>query len=330
MIAFISPSSGSGALFHHRIDNAKKIFENLGFKVKEFPTTRKFLDGNAGTPEERVADIHSAFEDPQVKAIICNIGGLSCNELLDLIDYNVIRKNPKIFCGYSDITLLHHAFHKKTDLITFYGPAVMTQFAEFPRPLEYTLNHFFKVVSNINPIGKIEPSKEWTDEVLDWSQKDDLKRPRKMNKNEGYVWIKQGKISGKIFGGCLPSILQLKGTKYDVEYDNKILLIETPEGQDFKKGEPLDYVASQIVDLKNIGIFDKIIGLIIGRGFGYSQQEREKLKEIIMKHTKKYDFPVLFNADIGHSDPMITIPLNVKVTLDSENNIFSIDEGAVI
>jgi len=328
-IAFIAPSSGLGGLYQHRVDNAKKALINLGFKVKEFPTTRKFLnDGTSGNQEDKIRDIHKSFEDPEVKAIVCTIGGLSSNELLRKIDYNIIKNNPKIFCGYSDITLLHHAFLKKTSLCTFYGPMVMTQFGEYPEPFKYTINHFLKAVSGT--IGRIEASSEWTDELLDWSKKEDIQRSRKRYNNEGFVWIKKGKAKGKIIGGCLYSLLQLKGTEFDCDYKDKILFIETPEGQDFTKGEPLGYVDSQIMDLRNAGVFDKIQGLIVGRGFGYTDKEKLKFKEIIIKHTQKYDFPVLFNADIGHTDPIITVPLNVEVTLDSENNLFSIDESGVM
>jgi muramoyltetrapeptide carboxypeptidase len=157
-----------------------------------------------------------------------------------------------------------------------------------------------------------------------------MKRQRKMEKNKGHIWIRAGIANAPIVGGCLYSLLQLKGTVFDIDYKGKILFIETPEGQDVKKGEPLPFVDSQIIDLKNAGVFDKINGLIVGKGYGYSEQEREYFKQIIVNHTRDYDFPVLFNVNIGHADPIITLPLNVKVTLNAENNVFSIDESGVI
>ncbi len=328
-IAFIAPSGGLGGLVPHRVENARKFLESKGFKVKEFPTSRSIKGNSSATPQERVEDIHNAFKDPEVKAIICTTGGLSSNELLDLINYKLIKENPKIFCGYSDISVLHYAFLKKANLTTFYGPAAMTQFGEFPQPLEYTYNYFIKAVSETKPIGRIIPSEKWTDELLDWRYKEDLKRPRKLYPNKGFLWIKKGKVSGRIVGGCLSSILKLKGTKFNTDYADKILFIETPEGQDFTKGEPLNYVDSQVMDLRNTGVFSKIKGLIVGRGYGYTKEERKDFEKIIKKHTESYNFPVLFNVDIGHSDPMITIPLGVKVTLDSSKNLFSIDEIGV-
>jgi len=330
-IAIVAPSASLGALFPHRVQNAVIALTKLGFKVITYPTTEKNLDGNAGTPEERAKDLQNAFENVNVRAIICNIGGITSNQILKHLNFKSIRKNPKIFCGYSDITILHYALAKKASLTTFYGPCAMTQFGEYPKPLSYTVEYFLKSLTKSEPIGEVLPSEEWTDEVLDWKQKLDLTRPRKLKFNDdAHIWIKKGNAKGKIIGGCLYSLLQLKSTKYDLDYKDKILFIETPEGQDFSKGETLSYVDSQITDLTNADIFDKIKGLIVGRGFGYTKEEREKFKQIVEKHTNDYNFPVLFNVNIGHTDPIITLPINIEVTLDSDKNKFVIEEAGVI
>ncbi len=329
-IAIIAPSGGLGAIFPHRVDNGIKALRDLGFQIKEYPTVRKISDlGDSGNPDERAKDIHDAFEDKKIKAIICSIGGIAANSVLNKIDYNIIKKNPKIFCGYSDITLLHHAFLKKAGLITFYGPCLMTQFGEYPKPWDYTEDYFYKSLIKGN-LNQIEPSKKWTDEILDWNEKKDLERPRKLFDNEGYIWLKKGKVIGKITGGCLYSLLQLKGTKYEPDYNKKILFIETPEGQNFNKGEPLEYVNAQLRDLMNSGVFDRISGLIVGRPFRYNKEEIQKFKKIILDNTKEYNFPILYGVDIGHTDPMITLPLGVEVTLDSSKNLFKINEQGVI
>jgi muramoyltetrapeptide carboxypeptidase LdcA involved in peptidoglycan recycling len=331
IIAVISPSSGLGNICKHRIISGINALEKLSFEVKEYPTSKKINDeGSAGTPQERADDICAAFESQDVKGIICSIGGLSANEVLDKIDYNVIKKNPKIFCGYSDITLLHHALYKKANLITFYGPNLMTQFGEYPIPFEYTVSYFLKALT-IPEIGVVKASKFWTDEVLDWYGKKDLLRKRNCYENvDGHLWLRKGKASGKITGGCLYSLLQIKGTEYEINYEQKILFLDIPEGQSIAKGTPIEYVNSQLMDLRNAGVFDKIKGLIVGRGFGYTQNENLRLRNLILKHTNNYNFPVLTNVNIGHTDPIITLPLNVNVTLDFENDIFSIDENGVI
>ena len=205
----------------------------------------------------------------------------------------------------------------------------MTQFGEHPAPIQYTIDYFKKALMSTEPIGNVHPSMEWTDEVLDWGQKKDLERPRQLVPHEGYIWVKEGKGSGNIVGGCLYSVLQMKGTTWDLPYENTVLCLEVPEGQSFNTGTPLAYVDSQLMDLRNAGIFDGIQGLVVGKPFKYSEQEQHKFIDIIKKHTQDYNFPVLANVNISHTDPIITLPLGVKVTLDSYKNIFSIDETGV-
>lgn len=328
-IAVIAPSSGLGGVFPHRLDNGIKALKDLGFRVKEFPTARSKYNGDSGTPEQRAKDVMDAFLDEEVKAILCTIGGLSCNALLRLLDYESISQHPKIFCGYSDITVLHYALGSRSKLVTFYGPAVLTQFGEFPKPLDYSVQYFFKALCSIEPVGRVLPSEKWTEESLDWSKKLDLTRARKLQDNEGYVWLKEGKVSAPIVGGCLHPMSRTRGTVFDADYRKKILLIETSEGEDFSKGSPLGKVDSYLQDLVNVGVFDKIKGLVFGRPYGYTTEQREQMKQIVLKHTQPYKFPVLYNLDIGHTDPIITIPLNAQVSLDSKKNLFSIDESGV-
>ena len=321
IIGIIAPSAGLAAIFPHRLDNAIKFFESQGYKIKEFSCTRKNNGWESAPAEERAKDIMGAFLDKEVKAIICSIGGNTINKTLKYLDFKRIKENPKIFIGYSDISVLHYALHKKCGFSTFYGPCAMTQFGEYPLPLEYTLKYFSKAVVE-GQIGVVKASEKWTDEILDWSQKKDLERARELKKNEGFEWLKEGIAEGKIIGGCLHSILHLIGTEYWPEHKDKILFIETPEGQDFTKGEPLAEVDAQLCDLKLSGIFDEIKGLIVGRPFGYTDEEKQKFKEIILDNTKDYDFPILYGVDVGHTDPQITIPLGSKVKLNSKQNNF--------
>ncbi|MEM3405864.1 MAG: LD-carboxypeptidase [Candidatus Pacearchaeota archaeon] len=246
------------------------------------------------------------------------------------LDFDLIRKNPKIFCGYSDITTLHFALYTKCNFITFYGPTAIAEFGEKINFEKYTEEYFFKAVASNLPIGKVSPSEKWTDcRKANWLKKEDLRLKREYKKNKGYEWLRKGKAEGKIIGGCITSMMHTKGTEYWPDFSEKILLLETPEGESFFKGEPLSNIDGFLADLRLLGILKKIKGLIFGRGFGYSDDEIEKLKEIILFNTRGFDFPILYGLDIGHTDPKITIPLGVSVTLDSEKNIFSIDESGV-
>jgi len=323
IIAFVSPSAGLAPFAMHRIDIAKKFFEDKGYVVKISDHALENNDYVSSSAQERAGDINKMFDDKEVKMIICTIGGNHSNQILKYLDYELIKNNPKIFVGYSDITVLHNAILTKSELATYYGPCVMTQFGENPKVLDYTWEYFEKVLINNEKNIEIEPSKEWTEELLNWFEKDDLKRERKLEKNSGYNWLKKGKAKSFLWGGCIPSINHLIGTEYLNKPDDSIFFIDIPEGEQFDKGLSIDSLDSYLADLDNLGIFNKIKGLIIGRPFHYSDEDLEKLKVIILKYTEGENYPILMNVNLGHTDPVITLQYGAKIILDSEKNIFS-------
>ncbi|GIW65574.1 MAG: LD-carboxypeptidase [Candidatus Parcubacteria bacterium] len=326
-IGLISPSAPLAGLVPHRTKRAIKMLNNMGFKVKIGKNALNITGYTAGSPKERAEDINLFFKDKEVKAIICFIGGNHSNQVLKYLDFNLIKKNPKIFVGYSDATVLHFAFYTQANLITFYGPAALTQFAENPRILPYTEEYFKKALMEDKPIGVIKPSSCWTYEILDWFKKEDLRRPRKMKKNKGWQWLKQGKVEGPILGGCITSMMHLRGTKYWPDFTNKILFWEIPESDnDFTRGERIENIDSYLTDLELSGIFKKVKGMIIGRFFGYSDKEKKEAIRLVKIRTTGYKFPILANVDIGHTDPILTIPLGVKAVIDCSKNLFEIVE----
>jgi len=327
-IGIVSPSSGLADLAPHRLDNAIKFLKDKGFKIKEFPTTRKRSGWESASAEERAKDLMEAFEDEGVKAIVCSIGGNTANKILKYLDFDKIKNNPKIFCGYSDASVIHYALNTQANLVTFYGPCMMVQFGEYPETLSYTWEHFLKATSGI--IGEIKASERWTDEILNWFEKEDLKRPRELKENKGFEWLRKGEATGKIIGGCISSIVHLRGTKFWPEHKDRILLVEIPEGQEFDQGEPVEVVDAILADLELSGVFRDIKGLIIGRPFRYDKEQINDLKRVVLENTKDYNFPILFNVDIGHTDPQITIPLGVEVKIDSNKNTFNIEESGII
>lgn len=328
-IGLVSPSSALAGLLPHRVERGKKMLEDLGFKVVIGKNALKVKDWTAGTAQERADDINSFFADKNIKAIISFIGGFHANQIIELLDYKMIKKNPKIFMGYSDITVLHFAFHTQANLMTFYGPAVLTQFADNPELNPYTKEYLEKALMSDQPIGQIYPSKEWTDEVLNWFEKKDLERPRKFKPNPGWSWLKPGQAEGELFGGCLTSMLHLRGTKFWPNFKNKIFFWEIPESSaDITKGEPLGRVDAHLTDLKLNGLFEQISGMIIGRPFGYTPEQLEKIKQLVLEQTADYNFPILFGIDIGHTDPILTLPLGAETQIDSAKNIFAITEKA--
>lgn len=330
LISIISPSAGLGELFPHRIKNGIKCLETMGFKVRVEKNALKRKNWVSGSVKERVADIHFAFRNKKVKAIICTIGGNHSNQLLKYLDFELIRNNPKIFLGYSDITVLHNAIYKKAGLRTFYGPCIISEFGEYPDILSFTKNYFEKTLIE-GIVGSIKQSEEWTDELLDWFNVELHKKTRTMFPNTGYEWWKKGSVVGEIFGGAIPSVNHLLGTEYEINFKNKVFFLDLPEG--YNPGENLSMadVDAYLADLFNAGVFYKIKGLIIGRPYGYrdDMEKYNQLKEIIINYTKDTNYPILFNVDFGHTSPMITIPLGAKVKLDSKQNRFEIKKGFI-
>lgn len=329
-IGLISNSAPLAGLVPHRTKKGIEMLQSLGFKITLGASALKIDDYVAGSPEERVRDINSFVGDKKTKAIISFIGGDHSNQLLDLLDFEKIKNNPKIIMGYSDTTVLLLAIYSQTGLVTFYGPSVLNQFAENPKILDYTLTYFKKAIMSNMPIGKISPSILWTDEVMDWFEKTDCTRPRKMKKNPGWIWLKEGKAKGVLIGGCLASMMHLRGTKYWPNLKNAILFWEISESDSsIFKGESISNIDSHLADMENSGVFNEISGMVIGRPYRYSKKMEKTLIDLIKKRTQNYNFPVLYRVDFGHTDPMITLPIGVESTLDSKENIFSINETGV-
>ncbi len=215
---------------------------------------------------------------------------------------------------------------EKGDTIAIIAPSAGLY---FQHRLDNAIAFLNKAVTTTEPIGIVSPSQSWTGEFLDWSEKLDLTRPRKLERNDGFEWLREGKAKGKIIGGCLESIVHLPGTKYWPDYKDKVLFLEISEGQKFDEGDPLAYVDWYLEQLSILGVFEQIKGLIFGRPYNYSKEDTELLKKKIIERTKECTFPILFGADIGHTDPQITIPIGVEVGIDSETKTFEFLESGI-
>lgn len=321
-IAFISPSSRVNKLFPKRIERATAWLQSQGHETKEIFNTIPKDAAHIDIVKSRCEEIHQAFADPKVKAIICTIGGFSANELLRHLDYDLIRQNPKAFSGHSDITLLHHALFVKAGLRTFYGPAVITDFGEFPQPDTFTMDNFFKV-TNADFEGPVPRSNAFTQEFLDWTTDESNQRPRKHEPAPPWKWLRSGRAKGRLYGGCLPSMNQIKNTEWFPDYTGKILLLETPEGDSAPDAVFTPEAARlALCDLRNSGLLDRISGIVVGRPLFYTAQMREEFEKMLVDQTHGLDIPILANIDIGHTSPALTIPLNAMAELNSELDSF--------
>ena len=276
------------------------------------------------TATNRARDIHTMFEDSSVKAIIAAVGGDHSCHLLPHLDFELVADNPKIFVGYSDITVLNVAIWVKTGLITFNGPALITDFAEQPAMLPYTERYFLKATNVAEAVGAIEPAPEWTEEFQDFGLKLDLERPRTFQASSGWNWLKEGKAEGKLMGGCLESLQHLRGTPYFPSWDDAIFFFETSE----EKPSP-EAVDGILMDYENMGVLEKLQGLLVGRPMYYTDDEKRQLDERVLERTQSYNFPIITNMDFGHTAPQFTLPIGCRAKMDSANKRFEIVEAAV-
>lgn len=328
-IATISLSSGLAGdkKLRYRYEIGKKRLENLfGLKVIEMSNSLKGSKYLSNNPKARAEDMMNAFKNKEIKAIFSNIGGDDTLRLLPYIDFDVIKNNPKIFVGYSDTTVNHFMCYK-AGLTSYYGPSVLTEFAENVEMHDYTIKWIKKVLFNNKTIGEIESSNYWTSQMLPWENKENSKIKRELNKEKrGYELLQgDGIVKGKLIGGCIEALDWLRGTILwpDLEeWENKILFLETSE----EKPTPIE-IRRYLRSLNAIGIFEKLNALIIGKPQDekyYEEYKKEYLK-VIRDEAERDDLPIMYNMNFGHTAPMFILPYGVEAEIDCTNNKFRIN-----
>jgi muramoyltetrapeptide carboxypeptidase len=313
-IGIISPADPvRGVCSENVIQRGYDYLKAKRFSIEEGESVKKLTKKHvAGSVSLRVNDIHNFVEREDVGCIMAFWGGFNTNQLLDHLDYDLIKKNPKIFIGYSDVTALTTAITTKTGLITFSGPGVIS-FAK-PEPFEYTWEYFEKMC--INPENKviIRPSPEYADDLY-FLRKDNDHRIKK--KNEGIKIFNKGKARGGVVAGNLQTLLILNATGYLPDMTEKILFVEEDE-----TSTPA-HVDRFVCQCKQLGWFEKITGLVFGRFTEQSQFSPEDPFEGLLKeYLSDAPFPVLYNVDFGHSDPTITIPNGGTCVIDGDQIVF--------
>ena len=279
-IAFIAPAGGVKDF--DAIERAKKYFEENGYKViyseHLFNQNKYFSD----TDENRLADLHWAFANKDIDAIICGRGGYGSLRLINSIDYDLIRKNPKILCGYSDITVLSAVLLKRCKLITYSGPMARGDFGAETLS-EYTLQHFFNAVEQ--------------NKTLNFKSK-------KIYKN--------GECEGQMFGGNLASVVSLCGTDF---IPNEDFIFFTED-----LNEPVYKIDKMITQLLHIDKFkNNLKGIILGDFLdsGYPEQ----VDELFTNIGNELNIPTLGGFNITHERDKITIPYGKKAKIHNETLI---------
>lgn len=280
---------------------ANKRFEEMGLKLTFGKYVEEMDEFASTTIAHRVEDMHEAFSDKKVKAILTVLGGFNSNQLLRYLDWKLIKDNPKIFCGYSDVTALNNSFLTKTGLVTYSGPHYSTFGQEID--FDYTLDYFKKVLFTDEPF-EIIPSKQWSDDMWYIDQK-----KRDLMTNEGWLVINKGEAKGTLIGGNLGTLNLLQGTEYFPSMDKTVLFVEDDEES---KPQHFDRDLQSLIHLPDFG---GVQGLVIGRFQKASKMDNEKLMKIIVTKQELRNIPVIANVDFGHTDPKITIPIGGEVEI---------------
>ena len=292
-------------------DEAIKKFEEVGLRLTFGKHVEEMDEFNSSSIESRIKDLHEAFADPQVKLVITVIGGFNSNQLLRYIDYDLIRSNPKILCGYSDITALANAIHAKTGLVTYSGP----HFFNFgdKKSFDYTWEYFEKCLFQ-NDSFEVKPSLQWSDDRWAGNQED-----RTLTNNEGYLVINDGKAEGTIVGANLCTFNLLQGTEFMPSLNNSIVFIEDDSDSD---RADFDRDLQSLIHQPG---FEGVRGVVIGRFQKESEVSNEVLIKIIKTKKELDKLPVLANVDFGHTTPMITFPIGGTANIQAEGSNVSIE-----
>lgn len=323
-IGIASPSWGGAGVFPHRLERGVAQLLELGYQVKLAPNALNSVGFVSDTARNRASDLHALFADPSVRLVLAAIGGDHSCHLLPHLDFELIRANPKPLVGFSDITVLNVAIWKATGLVTFNGPALLTDFAEYPAILDYTKQGFMRAVAQTQPLGRIAPASEWTEETPDWRNESDLERPRALQPSFGWTWLKPGLGEGVLIGGCLESLQHLRGTPFWPDWRDAILFFETSEQH--PSPAAIDGI---LMDYENMGVFENLQGMLVGRPMRFSQEEASDLRHIILERTQRFRFPIVTDMDFGHTSPQFTLPIGCRARIDTATQSFEVLEAGV-
>lgn len=305
-IGIVAPAVPLTAIANNNLKIGIKNIKDMGFSVR-FSSNIEMSLKNPLSAMKRTQDLHDMFLDNEIRCVMALIGGYSSLEMLDYLDFELIRNNPKSFIGFSDITVLNIVLREHANLMNFYGPTFAI-FCQKNLP-KYTQSHFIKMLTK-NEEDQIENSEFYTDDL--WYKKNDGNRNWKENRGMRIIRLKE--FESECIGGNLDTILALAGTRFWPVFDSKILFLE--EGNNPKTEE----VRRKIMQLKLMGVFDKIKGMVFGRFWGWSMEKSKQFFEYISDTILcQYDFAIIADMDFGHSDPMITIPEGGKMIFDGKS-----------
>ncbi|NUR91344.1 MAG: LD-carboxypeptidase [Nonomuraea sp.] len=301
-VRVIAPASSRALVMEH--DHSAIIdarFADLGLQLSYGRHVDERDAFNSSSVASRVEDLHEAFADPSVAAVLTVLGGYNSNELLPHLDWDLIRANPKILCGYSDITALQNAILARTGLVTYSGPHWST--FGMRDHFDDILGWFRSVMFGSEPVAWA-PSAYWADDLwfLDQDKRD-------VQPNEGWWELRPGTAAGRIVGGNLCTLNLLQGTALMPSLDGAVLFLE----DDFESHAAT--FARDLTSLLQLPDAAGVRGVVIGRFQRASRMRRELLEQIVANQPVLRGLPVLANVDFGHTYPLATFPVGGEARL---------------
>ena len=266
---------------------------------------RNFLDSSE--IESRVEDLNQAFANTDISMIQTVIGGFNSGELLQHLNYDLIRRNPKVLVGYSDITSLANAIYAKTGLVTYSGPHFF-DFGE-KQGFEYTMEYFRKCLFSSDPFDVL-PSEKWSNDR--WGLAQDQ---RTFFPNEGLIIANKGEAKGRIIGGNLVTLTSINGSPFfpPLKRDTVLFLEED-------RGEDLYTFNRNLNSLILRPDFQNVVGIVIGRFEQESGITTQRLLEVLKYHRELNGIPIIYGVDFGHTTPKITFPIGGTCRLVADPN----------
>jgi muramoyltetrapeptide carboxypeptidase len=312
-IGFFTPSSPATVFAPNRFQRAKEFLLGKGFNLVEGSLTGKSDFYRSGSILERADELNSLIRDPKVRCIMSTLGGSNSNALLPYIDYEALRKDPKIIIGYSDVTAILLGIYAQTGLITFYGPALVASFGEYPPLVDETYQSFIDLLTIQSDSYHYSMPEAWTDVKIDWESQQAAKP---VYSNE-WEFKGTGNVTGRIIGGNLNTMAGIWASKFMPEiHTGDILLIE-----DSLKS--IENVERSFAHLKACGVFDRISAIVLGKHelFDNKGSNRTPL-DVLLEVLNDQTIPILNGFDSCHTHPMLVTPLGVQCTIN-------FDEGKI-
>ncbi|KFN17893.1 S66 family peptidase [Aeromonas bestiarum] len=318
-IGFFSPSSAATAWAPQRFARAWAFLEAQGFRLKAGSLTGQQDHWRSGSIAARAAELNALIRDPEVRCIMSVIGGSNSNSLLPYLDYEALKRDPKIIIGYSDVTALLLGIYAKTGLVTFYGPALVASFGELPPLVDETLSGFRQICQAGGAVvpHTLPTPAQWTDERLDWENQTRAKQclPNRL------ISVGSGKVRGRLIGGNLNTLAGIWDSPYmPAIQQGDILLLEDSL-------HLAETVERSFAHLKLCGVFERIGGLILGKHELFNQQGSGKRPlDILLEVVGEPTFLILAEFDCAHTHPMLTLPLGIEAELDLDAQTLTLCE----